>query len=134
VNNPRWIMVSDGTPQMLYVGKSPLTDEEIEEVAKGGGFLVLEECRTMRTLLIPNPGGGVILQNQLVPAGLCRSAAKIRVCPKSYIRPDEDKATMDPLLEQIKQCETAELTHRAKEAGLVTPDGLRAGPKGRLIT
>lgn len=133
MSEARWLMVSDGTPQMLYIGKSALTDEEIENVSKEHRYLVLEECRTLRTLLIPRPDG-VVLQNQLLPAGMCRGAAKIRVKPASYHRPDEDPATLGPVLEQIKQCEASELKHRAKESGLVTADGVRVGPGGRLLT
>jgi len=131
VSEERWLMVSDGTPQMLYLGKSRLTDEEIEKVSQEGRFLVLEECRTLRALMIPSPEG-VILQNQLTPAGMCRGAAKIRVKPSSYLRPDEDSATMKPVQAQLELCEAAELKHRAKEAGLVTADGVRVGPNGRL--
>ena len=133
MSEERWIMASDGTPQMVYVGKTQLDDDAIEAIGKSGGFLVLNECRTMRTILIPNPEGGIIMQNQMVPAAICRGAATIRIKPVSYIWPDEDDATMGPLMDQIKKCSQSELQHRAKEAGLVTPDGMRVPSGGRLV-
>lgn len=118
-----WLLVSDGTPQMMYAGKTPLSDDDISFLAQKGTYLVLVECRTLRSILIPNAEGGIIIQNQLVPAAICRTATTIRIKPTSYIRPDE--ATLKVLLKQIEQCETAELRHRTKEAGLVTADGMR---------
>lgn len=123
MSSSNWLLVSDGTPQMMYAGKSPLTDDQINLLAQKGAFLVLEECRTLRSILIPNAEGGIILQNQLVPAAICRTSATLRVKPSAYIRPND--ATLKVLLKQVEECEKAELKHRVKAAGLVTPDGLR---------
>lgn len=128
MSNSNWLLVSDGTPQMMYAGKSDLLDDQIEEIAQKGGFLTLEEGRTLRSILIPNAEGGIILQNQLVPAAICRTATPIRVKPSAYIRPDA--ITLTVLRKQVEECEKAELKHRLKAAGLssvgdITPDGLR---------
>jgi hypothetical protein len=137
VSEQRWIMVGDGTPQMLWVGKTTLDDTEIDKLSMEGRYMVLDEARCLRTVLMPNPQGGIIMQNQLTPAGICRGAATIRVKPASYIWPDEDQATMGPLMEQVKNCSQSELKHRAKEAGIelaganaLTSDGMRSIPGG----
>lgn len=125
----RWLLVSDGTPQMHYVGTSFLTDDEIDELDLKGEYLLLEDCRSLRTLIMPSPDG-VLMQNQITPISLCRGAVRVRIRPTSYVRPDEDEATMKVLSAQIKKCEENELEHRMKEAGLVPADGARVGPRG----
>ena len=121
----RWIMASDGTPQMIYVGKTTLTDEEINEARMNGEYITLAECRVMRTIIIPAPDG-VNQSNMLMPNSIARRGMTTRIVPNAYFWPDECDSTLEVLLDQIKKCESAEIKHRAKQAGLVTPDGMRS--------
>jgi hypothetical protein len=136
VSEERWIMISDGTPQMLWVGKTTLDDEKIEEITAAGKFVLLNEARTLRTVMVPHPEG-FVQSNQLTPAGICRGAITVRVRPLAYIWPDEDEHTMKPLMQQVESCSQSEMKHRAKEAGItlaggknITPDGMRSIPGG----
>lgn len=137
MSEERWIMISDGTPQMLWVGKTMLTDEEIEETTAAGKFVLLNEARTLRTVMVPHPEG-FVQSNQLTPAGICRGATTVRVRPMAYLWPDEDESTMKPLMQQVESCSQSELKHRAKEAGLtlaggrdLNHDGMRPIPGGK---
>ena len=118
----RWIVVGDGTSQMAYVGKTCMDDSALHALSSERGFLVMDECRALRTLLLPSPEGGVVMQNQLTPIGITRGAVRMHVLLTTYYWPDEDEATFRALTDQIKRCEEVEMAHRAKEAGLVTPD------------
>jgi hypothetical protein len=129
---PRWLLVSDGTPQMHYVGKSILSDDEIDELSRRGGYMHLGECRSLRTLVMPGPEG-IIIQNHVHPISLCRGAISIKIKPTSYTRLDEDEATMNMTLQLIKRCEEIELAHRVKDAGLVPAGGARVDHEGKLV-
>lgn len=136
MSEERWILVSDGTPQAMYAGKTTLSEEEIDKVIANGQVLELKECRVMRTILAPSleDPGGLSVSELLAPLSVARGAIRYKVKPKGYFWPDEHKATYRVLLKKIEPVEKAELKHRAKEAGLVTPDGMRTGPGGKLIS
>lgn len=126
----RWIMVSDGTPQIFYVGRTELGDDQISFLAQKGMFLELEEARAMRTIVLPTPQG-VNQSNMLTPISICRGGVKLKVKPLSYFWPDEDKEGMEALNKQLGSCEGAEVKHRAEKAGIhlagpgINPDGLK---------
>lgn len=123
-----WLIVSDGTPQLIYVGQSNKTDEEISEISERGGFLTLEDCRCIRTIMLPGPNGSFVLQNTVTPVGISRSGVRLRIKPASYIRPAEDHATLEAMLEQIKHCAANEVKHRLADAGLTLPSGGNVTP------
>jgi hypothetical protein len=118
-----WVIVGDGTPQSFWVGKTTLTDDEICEAARKGDFILLDEARTLRTLLLPREDGALVQSNQVLPAGICRSAVPVRVKPVSYFWPEESPGTLRPLLEQLEKCSRAEMVSRAKDAGIEPAGG-----------
>lgn len=120
----RWILVSDGTPQMLYVGQTDKSAAEIVEDRTNNKMLKLENCRVMRTLIIPAPDG-VNQSNMLLPNSIARRGMTTYVLPMAFFWPDEDEDTMAALADQLGKCASAELKHRVKKAGLITPDGMR---------
>lgn len=115
-----WLIVSDGTASQLYVGQSPLSDQDIAEASERGDFIVLNDCRCVRTLMMPGPNG-VVQQNIVSPIGVSRSGVRLRIKPMAYIRPSEDPATLESLLEQVKHCAATEVRHRLAESGLTLP-------------
>jgi hypothetical protein len=115
----RWIMVSDGTPQQFYVGKTPFNDDMVSNIAKHHEVLPLTETRVMRTMLVPNMEGGVTQSNMLTPISICRSGVDFKVKPLAWLWPEEDEATMAALRKQLDKVEGAEVKHRMSEAGLV---------------
>lgn len=130
----KWIMVSDGTPQMMYAGKTDLSEEEIDLAIKERRTIALHECRAMRTILQPAGDGAISQSEMLSPLSIARAAMRVKVLPTAYFWPSENAATNDVLMRKIKPVEAAELQHRAQEAGLVTPDGMKTGSGGRLIS
>jgi hypothetical protein len=125
----RWIMVSDGTPQIFYVGKTDLDEAEIRENLRAGRELTLTETRAMRTIVLPTPQG-VNQSNMLTPVSISRGGIRMVIRPVSWFWPDEDKEGYGVLLGQIEKCDGAELKHRAEKAGLtlagnVNADGLK---------
>lgn len=118
----RWIMMSDGTPQTLYVGKTKLTTEEIIEARSNNELIEITEGRVMRTVILPTPEG-INQSNMLMPNSIARRGLTHYVMPASFFWPDECDATMEVLKDQIKKCEGSEVKHRLKQAGLVGPDG-----------
>lgn len=127
----RWIMVSDGTPQLLYTGKTELSDGQIREAVRQNDIIILTEARAMRTIVIPTPEG-VNQSNMLTPISICRGGVKLRIKPLAWLWPDEDREAMSVLEKQLEKCGYAELKHRANKAGLVTPDGLKTPGSGRF--
>jgi len=112
----RLIVVSNGTPQMEYVGVTDFTDKEIES----SGMLELSEARCLRTILMPQ-GGSISQDIIMTPIGIARGPITMKLRPTSYWWPDQDEGAMKALKMQTLACEKSELVHRAKDAGIETP-------------
>jgi hypothetical protein len=141
----KWILVSDGTPQMAYAGKTDLTEEQIDERIMQHKTVELTECRAMRTILIPgqDPNHPITQSNILTSHNIARGGVRMKILPTNYWWPEEDKNALAVLERQAENCAQAELATRAREAGLETgtdvatevarqiavKDGLRAATK-----
>jgi hypothetical protein len=121
----RWIIMGDGTPQMGYVGKTYLTEQQINEHIRDRAVLTLHECRAMRTVLIPgqSPEVPITQSNILTSHSIARKGIEMNILPTSYWWPGQDKNAMSVLERQIANCEKAEVENRLKEAGLSTDVG-----------
>jgi hypothetical protein len=124
MSKKRWVLMHDGTPQMEYLGQTDMADKDIEETIAEGGVIILEECRCLRTVLVPGPEG-INQSNILTSNSVARGPISLRIRPNGWWRPDEDKHAMEVLEKQMAACDKNEIAQRAKEAGLVTAD---AGP------
>lgn len=115
----RMICVSDGTPQMEYVGTTHHSEQGIDEIIKNGEVLELHDCRCMRVLLMPM--GGQISQDIIMtPVSIARGPVQLKIKPSTYWWPDQDEAGMKALLKNIEACKASELVSRAKDAGIET--------------
>lgn len=121
----RWIMMSDGTSQMMYAGKTIMSEEAIDEAIAANHPIELTECRAMRTLIMPTPDGNVSQRDMLTPIGIAREGVRMKLKPLAYFWPDESKTTYTALMGTIEQAQHAEQAHHAREVGLVTPSQLR---------
>lgn len=118
----RWILVSDGTPQMLYAGQTELDEAEIDELAELGRPVELHDCRALRTLLVPGPNGQISQRDMLSPISVARSGIRVMVKINAYFWPDEEELMYKTFLETLDPVQRSEVAHRAKDAGIVTPD------------
>lgn len=117
----RWIVMSDGTSQMMYAGKTVLDESAIDEHIVGNRPIELTECRALRTLIIPTPDGNVGQREMMTPFGIAREGMRVKIKPLTYFWPDESTSTYTALMSAVVQTKHAEQMHRAKEAGIVTP-------------
>ena len=124
----RLICVSNGTPQMEYVGYTDVPEGALDEGVAAGQMLTLTECRCMRTILMPT-ASGVEQSNILTPIGIARGGITLRVSPRSYWWPDQDADTLKALHKQLEVCCSAEISARCADAGLVAPDGPMKGKR-----
>jgi len=125
----KWILVSDGTPQCLYVGKVDLNEDGKPFISKDG-FLTLSECRYLRTMMIPTPQG-IEINNSVQTIGVTNGPIALAIKPAMYYWPDQDQASMSQLERMIAGCERQEAAHRAQAAGLSLVSSM---PKlGKLI-
>jgi len=124
----RWIVASDGTPQMAYIGKTKMDDDEVIATIEDGGVIVLTECRALRTILVPNEEG-IAQQNYLTPHNIALDSVTITIKPVSWWWLNEDKFASGKYKEMMDACQKAALATRAKNSGLVMPrtnnDGMR---------
>lgn len=129
----RWVLVSDGTPQIFYAGQTELNDDAIREAVRQNDIIHLKETRAMRTIVIPTPQG-VNQSNMLTPVSICRGGVDLHIKPTSWFWPDQDDEAYKVLLGQLDKCGYAEVKHRAAKAGIVTPDGMKTQGGGRIIS
>ena len=122
----RWVLVSDGTSQMLYAGQTDLDEAELDEMVEAGRPVELHECRALRTLLMPSPNGQVTQRDMMSPISIARRGIRVMVKVNAYFWPDEDKLTYKTFLETLDPVQRAEATQRAKDAGIVTPDEVQS--------
>jgi len=115
-NSDKWVLVSDGTPQLLYLGKTPLDDSGISD--RLSSFIFLGECRCLRTILVPGPQG-VAQQNILTSNSIARAGILMRIRPVSWWWPEEDEDAMEVVQKMIEHAEVEELRHRVEKAGIV---------------
>ena len=126
MNEERWIMMSDGTPQMYYVGKTDLTDEQIA----AANNVCLTECRAARTVMIPGQKG-VRQTDFLTYLSFTNKPIKIQIRPSSWIWIDQDPTMLQNFEQMLESIAAQETIERAERAGLsiargeVTPDGMR---------
>lgn len=126
MSEKRWILVSDGTPQMMYAGQTTLDELSLDKDIEAGKLIELTDCRAMRTILMPTPQDGGISQSEMLsPLSVARCGIRVKIKVQAYFWPDEDSATNSAFMRKILPVEAAEVKHRAHEAGLVTPDGMR---------
>ena len=118
----RWVLVSDGTSQMLYAGQTELDEAEMDECVEAGRPVELHDCRALRTLLVPSPNGQVTQRDMLSPISVARNGIRIMVKASAYFWPDEDELMYKTFLETLDPVKRSETAHRAKEAGIITPD------------
>jgi hypothetical protein len=130
-NESRWVMVSDGTSQMMYAGKTVLSEAAIDTCMAVGRPIELTECRTLRTIIIPGPDGSVGQREMMSPIGTAREGIRVKIKPLAYFWPDESDATNKAFANSVSQAEQAEQIHRAREAGLITPVSIHAKHGGR---
>ena len=88
--NGRWIMISDGTSQMMYAGKTALSEDELDDAIVMSRLIELNECRAMRTLLMPTPQGGVTQNEIITPISCARTGVRIKLRVRAYLWPDQD--------------------------------------------
>ncbi len=129
----RWIIVSDGTAQTMYAGKTRLKEETINARISQNIPIKLTECRALRTLLVPMPNGSVGQKEMVSPIGIARTGICFTVTPSAYFWPDEDELTNRTFKEALKPAEESEMQHRVEAAGLVTAGTTQIGPGGKLI-
>lgn len=134
-DNKRWIVISNGVPQREIVGKTDMTDEEVQQAVDKGQVIKLEEARYLQSIHLPTPAG-IAQSIQIVPIGLNRSHITLRTKVVYFYDPQQEEAGYKELLHQMEVCEKNEVEHRAKDAGIETPGsgGLKTGPSGRLIS
>jgi hypothetical protein len=102
---------------MEYVGKTHLSEADIDEIIKRGECLELNECRCMRVILMPM--GGQISQDIIMtPVSIARGPVRLKIKPSTYWWPDQDEAGMRAILRNIEACKASELVTRAKDAGI----------------
>jgi len=117
MSEKRWILVSDGTPQMWYLGKTDLTDENIDEHT----ILVLEECRAARTIMMPTQKG--VSQNDFLAFhAFAKRPIRVRISARAWIWPDEDPDMLSEIEKLLEQEALAERVQRARDAGLSVPE------------
>lgn len=130
----RWIMISDGTSQMMYVGKTVLSEDELDDSIMMSRLIELNECRAMRTLLMPAPQGGITQNELITPVSCARTGIRLKTRVLAYFWPDQNAALEEAFMGQIKQAEDAETQIRAARAGIVTADAMKVGPGGKLLS
>jgi len=123
-------VLSDGTPQMLYVGKVPQSQLKIETqpglgknmiiVPEADGFITVHECRVIRTILVPAPQG-IAINNSTQSIGMASGGVMIRIKPTMYYWAGQNDSDFAAIVKSIDQCELSEREHRAKAAGLALP-------------
>lgn len=133
-HNGRWIMISDGTSQMMYAGKTALSEEELDDAIMMSRLIELNECRAMRTLLMPSPQGGITQNEIITPISCARTGIRMKLRVRAYLWPDQDAVLEEAFLGQIKQAEDAEFQMRAARSGIVTADATKIGPGGKLLS
>jgi len=133
-DNQRWIIVSDGTPQTMYAGKTRLSEADLDSAIAKYELIELTECRAMRTLLIPAPQGGISQNEIITPISCARTGIRLKTKVCSYFWPDEYEAMESAFMAQIKQAEEAEVKMRAARSGIVTADAMKIGPGGKLFS
>lgn len=122
----RLICVSDGTPQLRYIGKTDLSNDSILERVQANKVIRLTEARCLRTILAPAPAGGFGVQCFITGIDHCTKSIPIWIKPTSFFFADDaSDADVEGLNKLIEACEKIEVQHRAEAAGLVTPDGMR---------
>jgi hypothetical protein len=121
-NMTNWIIVSAGSAQEMYVGKTELEEAEVMGRVQQRGVLLLDECRVIRSILIPNAGGGITNNAVVMPVSINRNPVQVVVTPVAYFWPDAE--TVKLLEEQIKKSDDSNVRHRAKDAGLELPGGM----------
>lgn len=132
--NGRWIMVSDGTSQMMYAGKTTLSEAELDDAIMLGQLIELNECRAMRTLLMPSPQGGIAQNELMTPISCARTGVRIKLRVRAYLWPDQDAILEEAFLGQVRQAEDSEVQMRAARSGIVTADAMKTGPGGKLLS
>jgi hypothetical protein len=130
-NEGRWILVSDGTAQMMYAGKTTLSEEAIDEAIMINRPIELTECRSMRTLLMPNPNGSMGQSELLSPVSIARSGIRMKIKVAAYFWPEQDDKTAASFAAKLNMALQSEAQFRAAEAGIVTPS-MSAIPGGKL--
>ena len=95
-------MVSDGTPQSMYAGKTALEEEELDERMASGKAIELTDCRAMRTLIMPGHNGAITQSEILTPVCLARSGIRLKLRITAYFWPDEDKATEHSFMDKLR--------------------------------
>lgn len=130
-NEGRWILMSDGTSQMMYAGLTILSEEAIDEAIMMNRPIELTECRAVRTFLTPSPQG--IGQNEIMsPVGIARAGIRMKVKAAAYFWPDEEELTKASFMKQLDACNQSEAQHRAAAAGIVAPSRVRITPGGKM--
>lgn len=129
----RWIIVSDGTAQTMYAGKTILGEVAIDDCIKEGLAIELAECRALRTILMPMPNGAIALREMVTPIGFTRGGVRMSIKPTAYLWPHEDEKAYPGFLEALKTAEENETRQRIEDAGLSAPGGARIAPGGRLV-
>ena len=132
--NGRWIMISDGTSQMMYAGKTALSEDELDDAIVMSRLIELNECRAMRTLLMPTPQGGVTQNEIITPISCARTGVRIKLRVRAYLWPDQDALLEETFLGRVKQAEDAEVQMRAARSGIVTANAMKVGPGGKMLS
>ena len=130
-NESRWILVSDGTAQMMYAGKTALSEEAIDEAMMNNRPIELTECRSMRTLLMPNPNGSMGQSELLSPVSIARGGIRMKVKVAAYFWPEQDDRTAVSFSSKLDMALKSEAQFRAAEAGIITA-GKVVIPGGKL--
>jgi hypothetical protein len=115
-----WVVISAGSNQEMYVGKTDLTDFIMRDHVARGEMIELHECRLIRTILLPTGTGSVQQHSIVMPYSLNRGPAIVYVRPVSFMFPDDETAKL--IEQQVKRSEENDVRHRAADAGLIVPD------------
>lgn len=113
----RLIIVDIGSPQTLFVGLTDLTDSSIDARMAEGVPIVLHECRYLRTILQLAPPANIVMKDAVTAMPVARNNTTMKVLPRAYWWPDQDKEGMRKLEQLIEACRQAEMTERT---GLVS--------------
>lgn len=113
----RLIIVDIGSPQTLFVGLTDLTDSSIDARMAEGAPITLHECRYLRTILQLAPPANIVMKDAVTALPVARNNTTVKVLPKAYWWPDQDREALAKLKQLIDACRQAEVAERS---GLVS--------------
>lgn len=112
----KWILVTDGTPQVEFLGKTDLNDDELNERMAMGVAIPFEEVRCLRTILMPSPKGF----NQtvsLTSISIASVETRKHIKPTGWWWPEKDDFAMRAISRYVENCRKEEVASRS---GLAT--------------